>query len=256
MKKAITVLLIISLMFVFASCAYMPGNDKAGANADGDNIITEAFEDGDITENNTTNDDPETTIPYVIRDFFSGDNTSNYSTENNRYFNSDDVNDVKKMIIDWMKKGDIYNDEHGNKTWADRISSVKDVTPKAIAEETSDIKILAITGGMYATTGSAIVVNDNVVSFSPYSRYNKVYLYDYNEDGIKDLVYIKDVGSGISIIVMNILDLKTGQVYLVGRDAWEPFSFYGVSDGNLYYMGDLITFENGKIFRAGVEVTQ
>ena len=254
------------MMISFSSCAYMPGNDKAGANADGDNIITEAVDEGDITENNTTNDGTETTDPSVysqgetnfsvVLDFFSGKNTSNYSTDNKQYFNSDEVNAVKNIIIEWMIKKEIYNDEHGNKTWADRISSVRNVTPKAIAEETSDIKVLEITGGIYATESSVIMVNDNVVSFSPYTYYKKVYLYDYNKDRIKDLVYIQDVGSGISIITMNIFDLKTWQGYLVGRDAWEPFSLYGVSDGNLYYMGDLITFENGKIYRAGVEVTQ
>ncbi|MBO4355819.1 MAG: hypothetical protein J5850_03070, partial [Clostridia bacterium] len=68
----------------------------------------------------------------------------------------------------------------------------------------------------------------------------------------KDLVYVKQIGSGIINDSLYIYDSKTEQSYFIGKVPFETIFLGGgayVDDNNLFFNGDKITYKDGTFYR-------
>ena len=149
-----------------------------------------------------------------------------------------------------LKRDGYYTDGKLDKNYnTDGISSVVNITPKSISDETSDIEIFLIkdAGHCFLMTGGVIYRYE---TFGGY--HHMLCLWDYDGNGTKDLISYDSFGSGIPYLGVSIFDMtRMEAVNVITRNLLsEPEFSFEYTDGKIYLDGEELTYSNGS-FRCG-----
>jgi hypothetical protein len=87
----------------------------------------------------------------------------------------------------------------------DNITRIVNITPKSISDETSDIEVFFV-----SNIHCFLVVNHTIYRYDTFGGYHhQLCLWDYDNNGTKDLVSYNTSGSGLSYMSVDIFDLTS-----------------------------------------------
>ena len=162
----------------------------------------------------------------------------NYNSSNS--FNTE-------LFIDILKRDGCYqNGENDRNFNADNIRLVVNITPKSITDETNDMAIFLVKDGY----NCFLMKDQKIYRYDTFGGCHlQLCLWDYDGNGIKDLVSYQTFGSGLSYLGVSIFDLSTMEEHnVITRDFdTEAFSFE-FKNGIIYIDGEKLTYKNGQFY--------
>ena len=195
-----------------------PGGSVPG----GDNISTSATESSAATEPHGKN------LAY----------TPDYNTRSTLH-----VYEFKKIL----ERDGYHRDGGMDKSYNVSNAVFSNITPKGMLEENPDVELF------YSETSGAcfLKVRGELYRFDTFGGYHRKLCYwDYDGNGVDDLVSMYDSGSGTAYLSVAVVDLTTMEqktIYTVNLYAGIFFSFE--FDGeNIYIAGKKCTYSHGLFF--------
>ena len=148
-------------------------------------------------------------------------------------------------FLENLKKDGYHQDGEIRKDYAvENIKGVFNITPAGISEEDPDLEIFLVKDGYHCF----MTYKGEIYRYDTFGGYHhRLVLWDYDGNGVKDLVSYHSSGSGVSYLSVDVTDLATMQTLpVLSRGIlWEPgFSF--AFDGEYVYLdGEKLTYSDG-----------
>ena len=209
MKKLIAFILSMTFMLALAGCS----SDRR----------TEASTSNE-TNNPSKNTQSET--GYFIPD---------YNTTNNLH--------CDEFLENLKSDGYIRGGEKDYNYNTDNITRTVNITPKSISDETSDIEVFWV-----SDAHCFLMVNHTIYRYDTIGGYHhQLCLWDYDNNGTKDLVSYNTSGSGLFYMSVDIFDLTSfEQIQVISRMILnEPRFSFECKNGAIYIDGEELTYSNG-----------
>ena len=114
----------------------------------------------------------------------------------------------------------------------DNITRIVNITPKSISDETSDIEVFWV-----SDAHCFLMVNHTIYRYDTFGGYHhQLCLWDYDGNGIKDLVSYNTSGSGLSYMSVDIFDLTSfkGIQVITRMTLDEPEFSFECKNGKIY----------------------
>ena len=165
----------------------------------------------------------------------TGDFTPDYDTTNTLH--CDEF--LKKLKSD----GYIRDSEKDCNYNTDNITRIVNITPKSISDETSDIEVFCVNDAH-----CFLMVNHTIYRYDTFGGYHhQLCLWDYDNNGTKDLVSYNTSGSGLSYMSVDIFDLTSfeGIQVITRMTLNEPAFSFECKNGVIYIDGEELTYSNG-----------
>ena len=209
MKKLIAFILSMTFMLALAGCS----SDRR----------TEASTSNE-TNNPSKNTQSET--GYFVPD---------YNTTNNLH--------CDEFLENLKSDGYIRGGEKDYNYNTDNITRTVNITPKSISDETSDIEVFWV-----SDAHCFLMVNHTIYRYDTFGGYHhQLCLWDYDNNGTKDLVSYNTWGSGLSYMSVGIFDLTSfEEIQVITRMILnEPGFSFECKNGVIYIDGEELTYSNG-----------
>ena len=229
MKKLIAFILSMTFMLALAGCS-SDRRTEAGCSSD---IRTEADCSSDIrTEASTPN---ETNNPSENTQIDPGYFIPDYKTTNDLH--CDEFLEILKSdgYISGGKRDYNYN--------TDNITRIVNITPKSISDETSDIEVFSVND-----IHCFLMVNHTIYRYETTGGYHhQLCLWDYDNNGTKDLVSYNTSGSGLCYMSVDIFDLTSFErIRVISRMiSHQPGFSFECKNGAIYIDGKELTYSGG-----------
>jgi len=148
---------------------------------------------------------------------------------------------LEKLKKDGYHRGDeIDKDYH-----TENITGIFNITPQAIMEENPDLELFYVKDGYHCF----MMYKGEIYRYDTFGGYHhRLVLWDYDGNGVKDLVSYCSYGSGVSYLSVGITDLTTmkAQQVITRGVLWEPGFSFAFDGENIYIDGKKLTFSNGE----------
>lgn len=174
-------------------------------------------------------------------------NPSNYTQSETDYFIPDynTTNDLHcEEFLEILKRdGYIRNGEKDYNYNTDHIARIVNITPQSISDETSDIAVFCVNG-----SHCFLMVKNTIYRYDTFGgAHHQLCLWDYDSNGIKDLVSYNTWGSGLSFMCVDIFDLTSfEEMNVISRMILEQPEFsFECKKGVIYIDGEELTYSNG-----------
>lgn len=149
-------------------------------------------------------------------------------------------------FLEILKRDGYYRNgakDHNYNT--DNITSVVNITPKSISDETSDVEFF------YVNTHCFLMVNKTIYRYDTVGGYHlQLCFWDYDGNGTKDLVSYHTWGSGLSYLCVSVFDLTSMKnINVITRMILsEPAFSFGCKNGVIYIDGAELTCSDGVFY--------
>ena len=146
-------------------------------------------------------------------------------------------------FLEILKRDGYYRDgemDHNYNT--DNITSIVNITPKSISDETSDVDVV------YVNTHCFLMINQTIYRYDTFGGYHhQLCLWDYDGNGTKDLVSYHTWGSGLSYLSVSIFDLTSMEsINVISRMILsEPSFSFECKNGVIFIDGAELTYSDG-----------
>ena len=131
------------------------------------------------------------------------------------------------------------------------ITSVTNITPKSISDERSDVEIFLV-----SSAHCFLMVDQKIYRYETFGGYHhQICLWDYDGNGVKDLVSYHSYGSGIPYLGVSVLDLTSMEnrnIKSVNLLVNPPFSF-AYEDGKILLDGEELICRDGEFLCSAFE---
>lgn len=148
---------------------------------------------------------------------------------------------LKKLKKDGYHRGDEIDKNYNT----DNIKGIFNITPQAILEENPDLELFYIKEGYHCF----MMYKGEIYRYETFGGYHhQLVLWDYDGNGVKDLVSYCSYGSGVSYLSVGITDLTTmkAQPIITRGILWEPGFSFAFDGENVYINGEKLTYSNGE----------
>ena len=169
-------------------------------------------------------------------------------THGEEYFRTDyDTDDTTHtdVFLEKLRNDGYYCDgKRETKYNVDGIGKVRNITPDSISDEMPDVEVFCVDDSV-----CFIMTDGMLYRFNTYSGFHmKMFLWDYDGNGKKDILSYYSFGSGIARYGLEVLNLTTGRMI----DIWEEKYPYTVElrNGKPYVEGEELTYRSG-VFTCG-----
>ena len=147
---------------------------------------------------------------------------------------------LEKLKTDGYHRGDEIDKNYNTSN----ITGIYNITPQAILEEKPDLEIFLVKDGYHCF----LTFKGEIYRYDTFGGYHyRLVLWDYDGNGVKDLVSYHSWGSGISRLSVSITDLTTMETYTVVSRIVPPFPGFSFAfDGeNVFIDGEKLTYSDG-----------
>lgn len=147
---------------------------------------------------------------------------------------------LEKLKKDGYHRGDEIDKNYNT----DNITGIYNITPQAILEEDPDLEIFLVKDGGHCF----LTFKGEIYRYDTFGGYHyRLVLWDYDGNGVKDLVSYHSWGSGISRRSVSVTDLTTMETYTVVSRIVPPFPGFSFAfDGeNVFIDGEKLTYSDG-----------
>ena len=209
MKKLIALILSMTFMLALAGCSSDRGTQASTSN-----------------ETNNPSQNIQGEPGYFI---------PNYDTANNLH--------CDEFLENLKSDGYIRGGEKDYNYNTNNITRIVNITPKSISDETSDIEVFWV-----SDTHCFLMVNHTIYRYDTSGGYHhQLCLWDYDQNGTKDLVSYNTSGSGLSYMSVDIFDLTSfEEITVIARMILnEPRFSFECENGVIYIDGEELTYSNG-----------
>ena len=209
MKKLIALVLLMTFIFSLAGCSLDRSTQENASN-----------------ETNNSSKDLLSSIGYCV---------PNYGSTNELH--------CDKFLKILKRDGYIRGGEKDYNYNTDNITRTVNITPKSISDETSDIEVFWV-----SDAHCFLMVNHTIYRYDTFGGYHhQLCLWDYDNNGTKDLVSYNTSGSGLSYMSVDIFDLTSFEGIQVIRRMIlnEPEFSFECKNGVVYIDGEELTYSNG-----------
>ena len=154
-----------------------------------------------------------------------------------------------------MLESDGYFDERTGELRHDYISNGnawRNHTPECIRIKTDDIDLFDI-----GSWDNFIRIKDKLYCFK--GSFINMCLWDHDNNGIDDLVFYRDIGSGNQIIQAIVLDLNTNETKGITLKKYYSDSLYsafGYDGENIYFDRQKVEYADGEFYIGGVRANE
>ena len=150
------------------------------------------------------------------------------------------------VFLEKLKKDGYHRGDEIDKNYnTDNITGIFNITPQAILEENPDLELFCVKDGYHCF----MMYKGEIYRYDTFGGYHhRLVLWDYDGNGVKDLVSYCSYGSGVSYLSVGITDLTTmkAQQVITRGVLWEPGFSFAFDGENIYIDGKKLTFSNGE----------
>lgn len=148
---------------------------------------------------------------------------------------------LEKLKKDGYHRGDeIDKDYH-----TENITGIFNITPQAIMEENPDLELFYVKDGYHCF----MMYKGEIYRYDTFGGYHhRLVLWDYDGNGVKDLVSYCSYGSGVSYLSVGITDLTTmkAQQVITRGVLWEPGFTFDYDGESIFIDGEKVEYVNGE----------
>ena len=221
MKKLIALLLSMTFILALVGCS----SDRSTQTSNETNNPSKNTQESTSNEINNPSKNTQSETGYFIPD---------YDTTNNLHC------DV--FLKNLKSDGYIRGGEKDYNYNTDNITCIVNITPKSISDETSDIEVFCV------DTHCFLMVNHIIYRYDTFGGFHhQLCLWDYDNNGTKDLVSYNTSGSGLAYMSVGIFDLTSfEEIQVISRMILnEPVFSFECKNGVIYIDGEELTYSNG-----------
>ncbi len=126
----------------------------------------------------------------------------------------------------------------------DNIKAVYNITPAAILTEEPDLELFYVKDGDHCF----MMYKGEIYRYETFGGYHhRLALWDYDDNGVKDLVSYYSWGSGILRFSVSVTDLTTMKGHtIITRDAFGTGFSFDFDGENVYIDGEILTYSDGE----------
>ncbi len=148
------------------------------------------------------------------------------------------------VFLEKLKKDGYHRGDEIDKNYnTDNITGIFNITPQAILEENPNLELFYVKNGYHHCF---MMYKGEIYIYDTFGGYHhRLVLWDYDGNGVKDLVSFSSFGSGVSLLSVGITDLTTMKAQPV-ITMWEPGFSFAFDGENIYIDGKKLTFSNGE----------
>ena len=150
------------------------------------------------------------------------------------------------IFLDKLKRDGYHLGDEIDKGYnTDNITGIFNITPKGIAENNPDLEIFYVKPGYHVF----MMFKGEIYRYDTFGGYHHcLALWDYDGNGIKDLVSFCSYGSGVSYLAVGITDLTTMKAQNIIRRGvlWEPGFTFDYDGEFIYIDGEKVEYVNGE----------
>lgn len=151
------------------------------------------------------------------------------------------------LFLETLKRDGYHNGDKMDKNYnTDGISLVVNITPRSISENEPELEVFYIRPGYHCF----MMYKGEIYRYDNFAlRHHKLALWDYDGNGIKDLVTYCSGGSGISYLGVYVTDLTTMKeqsVFVSGLSYGEPGFYFDCDGESIFINGEKVTYSNGE----------
>lgn len=149
------------------------------------------------------------------------------------------------VFLEKLKKDGYHRGDEIDKNYnISNITGIYNITPQAILEEDPDLELFYVKDGYH----SFLMFKGEIYRYDTVGGYYyRLVLWDYDGNGVKDLVSYHSWGSGISRLSVSITDLTTFETYTVATRSFPSSPILGFAfDGeNVFVDGTKLSYSDG-----------
>ena len=148
---------------------------------------------------------------------------------------------LDKLKRDGCHRGDEIDTDYNT----NNIESIFNITPQAILEENTDLELFYVKPGYHCF----LMYKEEIYRYDTFGGYHhRLVLWDYDGNGIKDLVSYNSYGSGFSYLSVTITDLTSmEQQNVITRGIlWEPGFSFAFDGESVFIDGEKLTYYGGE----------
>ena len=147
---------------------------------------------------------------------------------------------LKKLKKDGYHQGDEIRKDYNT----GNIQNIYNITPQGISEEAPDLEIFLVKDAYHCF----MMYKGEIYRYETFGGYHhRLVLWDYDGNGVKDLVSYHSWGSGVSYLSVDVTDLSTMQTLpVISRGVlWEPEFTFAFDGESVYIDGEKLTYSDG-----------
>lgn len=149
------------------------------------------------------------------------------------------------VFFEKLKKDGYHRGDEIDKGYnTHNIKGIYNITPQAILEENPDLEFFYVKDGYHCF----MMYRGEIYRYDTFGGYHhRLVLWDYDGNGVKDLISYQSFGSGISYLSVMITDLATMETQtVITRNTLSGPGFRFSFDGkNVYIDDEKLVYENG-----------
>ena len=219
MKRIVSITLsLLLILAVFCSCAKMRDSSESVAESTSETTSS----DSHVQENET-----------ISYEYYA----PNYDSEDSL---------KSELFIDILERDGYYQNGEIFKNYnTNNISSVVNITPQSIADQTSGIDIFLVKDGYHCF----LMKDQKIYRYDTFGgRHLQLCLWDYDKNGTKDLVSYDTFGSGIWYIGVRIFDFSSMEYFdIITRKMFSSDSFlFRIENGIIFINDEELTYTDGQ----------
>ena len=150
------------------------------------------------------------------------------------------------IFLDKLKRDGYHRGDEIDRNYnTDNITGIFNITPKGILENNPGLELFYVKDGYHVF----LLFNGEIYRYDTFGGYHHcLALWDYDGNGIKDLVSFYNDGSGVSYLNVGITDLTTMKTQNIIRRGvlWEPGFTFDYDGEFIYIDGEKVEYVNGE----------
>ena len=234
MKRIISITIsLLLILAVFCSCAKMRDSSKSVAESTSETTSSESA--AESTSETTSSDSHVQEQGPISYEYYA----PNYGSEDSS---------KSELFIDILERDGYYQNGEIFKNYnTNNISSVVNITPQSIADQTSGIDIFLVKDGNHCF----LMKDQKIYRYDSYGgSHLQLCLWDYDKNGTKDLVSYDTFGSGICSIGVRIFDFSSMEYFdIITRRMFSSESFlFRIKNGIIFINDEELTYSDGQFY--------